>query len=409
MADLLDLDGIRRRGAAARPPFRVVVVDHVGRLSGGEIALARLLQAVRGDVEPLVILGEDGPLRPRLEAAGATVRVLPMPPGLRDARRADVTPARLGLRRLVELAGYVRRLRREIRRAAPDLVHTNSLKAAVYGGIAGRLAGVPVVWHLRDRIAADYLPRPAVAAVRLLARFVPTSILANSRATLATLPRLPRSTVLSNPIVRDVAPTPVPRHEMRSAAPAAGPLRVGILGRLSPWKGHRIFLEAVAIAFPHGTVEARTVEARIIGGALFGEEQLETELRAYARELGIADDVVWRGFREDVAAELAELDILVHASTVPEPFGQVIVEGLAAGVPVIAAAAGGPLEILTHGVDGLLVAPGDAAALAEALKTLAADPGLRRRLVTAGQETIHRFSPDAAREQLLRVYHEVLR
>ncbi len=96
-----------------------------------------------------------------------------------------------------------------------------------------------------------------------------------------------------------------------------------------------------------------------------------------ARELGLADRVSFRGFAEDVHAELARLDVLVHASTVPEPLGQVVLEGMAAGLPVVAADAGGPAEIIDDGVDGLLYPPGDEAALAERLRRLADDRELR--------------------------------
>ena len=86
--------------------------------------------------------------------------------------------------------------------------------------------------------------------------------------------------------------------------------------------------------------------------ALFGEDAYAHGLVEQAERLGIAEQIEFRGFREDIWAELAELDILVHCSVVPEPFGQVVLEGMAAGIPVIAADAGGPAELITNGVDG---------------------------------------------------------
>src|SRR3954464_11108830 len=98
-------------------------------------------------------------------------------------------------------------LRGRLRQVRPDIVPTNSLKAAIYGGLAGRLAGVPVVWHVRDRIADDYLPPPAVCLVRALSRVLPTAIVANCQSTLSTLPGRKRATVLFNPLVPDIAPS----------------------------------------------------------------------------------------------------------------------------------------------------------------------------------------------------------
>lgn len=377
---------------------RVVYLDHVARLSGGEIALLRLLTALGSDVDAHVVLGEDGPLVTALEAAGISFEVLPMREDLRDVRKDSVRGGGFDPRTVPALLTYVLRLRRRLRELQPDLVHTNSLKAALYGGVAGRLAGVPVVWHVRDRIAVDYLPAAAVRLVHLASRVLPTVVIANSQATLATLPRNAGSSVLYNPVVPDGIPT-----QVVARPPRTGPLRVGVLGRLASWKGQHVFLQAVAAAFPSGGVEAR-----IVGSAMFGEQAYEDELRTLAAQLGITDRVVWRGFQEDIAAELAEMDVLVHCSTTPEPFGQVVVEGMAAGLPVVAAAAGGPLEIIEDGVDGLLTTPGDVQALARVLRRLAEDEALRHRLGEAALRSSRRFSPSAAAERLRCVYQQVL-
>ena len=376
----------------------MVYVDHVARWSGGEVALARLLEALKGQVQAHVILGEDGELVAALEAIdGVTVEVMPMDEGLRDTRRGQVVPGRLPLRTATTLARYVWRLRRRLRELKPDLVHTNSLKAALYGGLAGRLAGVPVLWHVRDRIADDYLPRPAVRLVRLASRWIPTAVVTNSVNTLSTLPAGIRASVLYNPVVPDIAPAPAPPRQAVDR-----PLRVGVLGRLAEWKGQHVFLKAFAKAFPDGREEAW-----LVGSAMFGETEYEERLRVLAATLGIADRVVWRGFRDDVDAELREVDILVHCSVTPEPFGQVVVEGMAAGLPVVAARAGGPLEIISHGHDGLLVEPGDADTLAEVLTMLAASPETRIALGAAARDSSRRFSPAAAAQRISLVYAEL--
>src|SRR4051812_31738049 len=147
--------------AQARKAPRVVFLGHVARMSGGEIALLRLVTAMAGHVEPIVILGEEGPLVERLRERGITTEVLPIDPKLRDVRKDTVRPTGRNLSTLPALASYVRRLRKRLKELEPDLVHTNTLKAALYGGLAAKLAGIPVVWHIRDRIADDYLPASA--------------------------------------------------------------------------------------------------------------------------------------------------------------------------------------------------------------------------------------------------------
>jgi glycosyltransferase involved in cell wall biosynthesis len=282
-----------------------------------------------------------------------------------------------------------------VRRLQPDLVHTNSLKAGVYGSLAARLAGVPVVWHVRDRIAPDYLPGPAVRLVRGMTRRLATAVVANSEATMRTLDD-DLHTVLLCSVLPEVISGAVPRDGLRQGA-----LTYGIVGRLAPWKGQDLFLRAFAQAFPGGRERAV-----VVGGALFGEDGYARGLEALARELGIAERVVFRGFRSDVWAELQQLDALVHASITPEPFGQVILEGMAAGVPVVAAGAGGPAEILTHDVTGLLYEPGDQHELAAALTRLR-DPQLRARLSTAARSEVRRYEPDAVAGQVQELYERV--
>ena len=146
----------------------------------------------------------------------------------------------------------------------------------------------------------------------------------------------------------------------------------------------------------------------VIGAPMFGEEAYADQLQSTARELGLADRVSFRGFAEDVYAELARLDVLVHASTVPEPLGQVVLEGMAAGLPVVAADAGGPAEIIHDGVDGLLYPAGDEAELAERLRRLADDRQLRSRLGREGRKTAAEFSPERVADQVAGVYRAVI-
>ena len=189
--------------AAPERKLRVMFVDHVARLSGGEIAMLRVLPALSRSVDVGVVCGEEGHLVAKLAEAGISATVLPLAPRLRDLRKDTVSPPSLAVTSLASLPRYVALLARMIRRSQVDIVHTNSLKAALYGGAAGRIAGVPVVWHIRDRIATDYLPGSAVALVRGSSLVLPTAVIANSRTTLSTLPRRWREAATYCPVVPD--------------------------------------------------------------------------------------------------------------------------------------------------------------------------------------------------------------
>jgi glycosyltransferase involved in cell wall biosynthesis len=268
-----------------------------------------------------------------------------------------------------------------------DLVHANSLKADLIGGTAARLARKPVIWHVRDRISSDYLPASVCRSFRLLARFLPTQIVANSNATLASLrlghsaggPLSKRHAVVHDGILVNEVVPPTPT----SPRARDGPL-MGLVGRITRWKGQHIFIQTAA------EVNKRFPNARflIIGSALFGEDAYEREVRDLADSLGLQDVVEFTGYREDVDRAIADLDILVHASTTGEPFGQVIIEGMAAGKPVVATAGGGVLEIVVDGVTGSLVPMGDANAMAAAIISMLEQPERSLEMGRAGRRRV---------------------
>lgn len=381
----------------SRDRLKVVYLTHFAGLSGGELALSRLFPTLAAQVDAHAILAEPGPLETALTDRGISVEVMRMPAAARSLRRDKVRPRALPAASVMAAATYAAKLALRIRAIRPDVVHTNSLKAAIYGGIAARLAGVPVVWHVRDRIDTDYLPRPAVTLIRALARALPTIVIANSAATRATLGSACRkAVVVHSPI--EVGANPAVGHDKE-----AHYIRVGMVGRIAPWKGQDAFLRAFARAFPNGDEKAT-----IVGAPLFGEEDYLDYLKRLANDLDLEARIEWRGFRRDIGAELARFDILVHSSTIAEPFGQVVVEGMAAGLPVIAPNIGGPAEVIEHGRTGWLYTPQDEASLVAGLRRLADDPQLRAQLGRQGKQDASRYSPEMIAPQILNVYKTVV-
>jgi glycosyltransferase involved in cell wall biosynthesis len=376
-------------------PFRVTYIGHVARYSGMEIGLARFIAAT-DQVEATVILAEDGPLVQPLEEAGARVEVLPLAEHARGLKKEDVRPGRAQAAAAAEVARYVRRLRGRLRQLRPDIVHTHSLKAGVYGGLAARLAGIPAVWHLQDRLSPDYLPKPAVVPMRFLASTLPSALLVPSRHTLATVGRHFRPG-LRVAIIPFPVPLPEEPVEVRDEVH-----EVGMVGRLAPWKGQDVFLDAFARAFPDNSVRAR-----IVGSAIFGEKFYEDQLHAQADALGIRDRVDFIGFTPEVDAELRRLDLLVHASVTADPLATVVLEGMAAGLPVISADDGGHAEHVENGREGLLFAPGNADSLADALRRAAADRDLRVRISEGGRAKAREFGPEPVVERMLALYRDL--
>lgn len=383
----------RARAQPPDRPFRVVYLLHSAALSGGELALVRLLQAMP-DVQGHVILGERGPLERVLAAAGIDFEVMAMRGA--DARR-DELGGRGAARSAVQSARYVARLTRRLRQLKPDLVHTNTLKAALYGGVAARAARIPVIVHVRDRLTSDYLPTNLVTVARGAVRVLPDAVIANSRATAAAL-RLPDGVDLT------VVASPGPAVVGERPARAGRPLTVAAVGRLASWKGQDVAIRAFASAFAGGPELLH-----VAGAALFGEQAYAEGLRTLVDELGVVGQVVFEGHVEDVQALLVRCDVLVHTSVLPEPFGNVVVEGMAAGCAVVASDGGGPAEIISHDVDGLLTPMGDVSTLADTLRRLRDDASLVARLAQSGTGKSREYRPERAAEAVREVYLRVLR
>jgi len=390
----------------------VLFIDHTAALGGGEIAMLNLVQHLdRSRYEPEVLLFSDGPLCSRLRNAGIPVHVSPLSETVVSARKDS-----LGLRSIFRMGDVARTLRqilqvrRFIRSGQYALVHTNSLKADIIGGIAGRLARKPVIWHVRDRIADDYLPPLVVRVFRRLARLLPNHLIANSSATLSTVGRRPNSSVVSSGVVLDdrasvVHDGTITETSSQRSAQNSFVQRVGIVGRLTPWKGQHIFIRAAAALaprFPH----ARFL---IVGSALFGETAYESQLRDLVKKLDLSHRVKFTGFRPNVAAIMETLDIAVHASTVAEPFGQVIIEAMAACKPVIATNGGGVPEIMLHGRTGLMVPMNDPDAMAEALSRLLSNPKLAHEMGQHGRRHVEKyFTIQHTSAKVMRCYDQVL-
>lgn len=187
---------------------------------------------------------------------------------------------------------------------------------------------------------------------------------------------------------------------MRSDAP-----RVGIIGRITWWKGQHVFLDAAKII----ATEYPGARFPIIGGALFGETKYEKLVSLQTEELGLRHHIEWLGFRDDVPQLIENLDVLVHASVVGEPFGQVVVEGMVAGKPVVATRGGGVPEIIEDGINGILVPMNDAPTLAAAVLDLLRDRARAEKIGAAGYERVRdHFNIKGVARNVEKVYDAML-
>lgn len=380
-----------KTGAGARrkaEPGRLLIVNHAVEMGGAEKVLVRFLDSLDRTVfEPALACPNEGPLVDEMRA-----RDIPVHLGFPSERLLDIKRQSLGGNRLnvlaypYDLIKTVIRLRGLIRREDYDLILTNSAKADIYGSIAGRLAGRPVVWRLHDIVTSQAFNRLNMILFRLAARFFATRILGVSAAVRQALIALgvdeDKVRVVYNGVETREAPAD-DRKRIRKelGIPVNAPV-AGLVGRLVDWKGPDRFLEAAAM------VKKEIEQARflLVGDAIFGEKAYAEGLQELAASLGIADSVVFTGFRQDVPDIMASLDVLVHASILPDPLPTVLIEAMSMGLPVIASDGGGVPEIVEDQVTGLLVPPGDARALAAAMTRMLSDGKEAKRMGDSGRE-----------------------
>ena len=165
---------------------------------------------------------------------------------------------------------------------------------------------------------------------------------------------------------------------------------VALVGRLAPWKGQRLFLDALELLADQGIA----VRGLLLGAALFGESDYADEIAARLAAPPLAGTATLDSFSGDVSEALTDVDIVVSASVIAEPFGQVVVEAIANGVPVVVPDQGGPAEIVEDGLSGLTYRSGDAADLAATIARLAGLPDLDERLSEGGLRRAEVFSPE---------------
>jgi glycosyltransferase involved in cell wall biosynthesis len=345
-------------------PHRILYVSPVAEQGGAETVLLHLLRLHdRRRFTPVVVLLKSGPLASAVEALGVEASVFPV---RRFRDLAGTTRAVLGIRRM-------------IRRDKVDVVFGNMAMGHVYGGLAALGTAARTVWFQHGIVErADTIDRLAAA--------LPAS------ATLACSAAAARAQARRTPASRIVVVRGGVDHATIETGGAASGIRrelglpsdarvIACIGRLQEWKGQRLFVRAVS---PILAQDPR-VHVLVVGGTLFGlEESYAVALRADVMKSPAPGRVHLLGHRTDVASILGAVDLFVHCPLQPEPFGLVLVEAMAAGIPVIASRAGGPEEIVVDGESGLLVTPGDADALTAAIARLLANAEERTALARAG-------------------------
>lgn len=334
--------------------MKILFLDQSGKPGGAELCLLDTAKFFRDRC--LVGLLADGPFKDLLEQHQIPVQIL-TDQAIPVRKNSGLLQSLSSVRSLITPIQQTVRISRDF-----DLIYANTQKALVVGAIASVLSRRPLVYHLHDIVSPEHFSSINCQLIVRLANSCATLVIANSKASQIAFVeaggKLEKVQVIYNgfePSQYQVATIDVDR--LRQQLNLDDKFVVGHFSRLSPWKGQHVLIEAL-------THCPEDVIALLVGDALFGEHDYVEQLHHQVQELGLKNRVHFLGFRSDVPELMAACNLIAHTSTAPEPFGRVIVEAMLCGVPVVASAAGGAMELVETGKTGWLVPPGDVDALA---------------------------------------------
>ncbi len=321
----------------------------------------------------------------------------------RDLCRSGNASLDASMRSRLDIVRTARAVARYARQQDCRLIHTHTARGALVGSLASALSDLPLVHHVHSPTTRDSARR----WINQLNSLVEKGTLRRASALVAVSASMAgylrargydaeRITVVPNGVA--VAETAV------AGRASADELTIGAVALFRPRKGIETLLQALALVRARGC----SVRLRAVGG--FETPEYETSIRQLCRQLDLEGQVEWRGFQSDVAAELGRMDMLVLPSLYGEGMPMVVLEAMAVGLPVVASRVEGVPEVVRDGVDGVLVSPGDAGGLADAIGALAADPQRSAAMGVAGrQRQREEFSDRSMAERVSHVYERILR
>jgi len=392
-------------------PHTIVFVESAAAMGGVQFSTLYLVQTL----DParwrcIVVCPEDGDLVKACHDAGVETHVLPQ-------ARLWSTSVRVGGLRVpnpfawagdsILMARAARRLRTFLKQLSPDLIITKGLPSHFLGGLAARKLHTPCVWHVQDLISErsfGIYRRALGRAVRVL----PTRIVVDGKAIADQLPRSvqARTLVVLNGVDTNVFSPDVDwEAARREFAIAADELVIGHAGRVTPWKGQHYLIEAFA---PIAKENPR-VTLLLVGAPVFDNDSYQQRLHTLVNGLGLQGRVKFAGYRHDLPALLAAMDIFAFTSVEKDTSPLALLSAMAAGLPIVAFDIDGVRELMATPDQFLLTPVKDVAALTDALQRLIADGALRRSLEdSARAQAVNELSLERYRNRMEHVFSESL-
>lgn len=379
--------------------MKILFLDQSGKLGGAELSLTEVAKFYRDDC--LVGLFADGIFRQLLEQHHIPVQVLTHQK-INVSKNSNFIKSLGSINSIVPLIAKVTKLAQNY-----DLIYANTQKALVVGALVSLLSGRPLVYHLHDILSTDHFSSTNRYIAVTLANKFSSLVIANSKATQTAFIEAGGQAELTEVVYNGFEPDnyktqPTNPYQVRQKFQLDEQFVVGHFSRLSPWKGQHILLEALAQC-------SEDITAILVGNALFGEQDYVQYLHQRVAELGLEKRVRFLGFHADIIPLMQTCNLIAHTSTSPEPFGRVIIEAMLCGCPVVAAAAGGVIELVETDKTGWLFSPGDSQQLAKIITTCHNQPEQAKTIAYQAQiQASQRFELSAINQQISQLLDQVI-
>ncbi|MBD2340364.1 glycosyltransferase family 4 protein [Calothrix sp. FACHB-156] len=337
--------------------MKILFLDQSGKPGGAELCLIDIAKPYRD--RSLVGLFADGPFKTLLQEHQIPVEVLTNQ-AISVQKYSSFLQGLASFKQLIPLIAKVVQIAQDY-----DVIYANTQKALVIGAIASFFARRPLVYHLHDILSKEHFSQTNRSIAVNLANYFASLVIANSQSSQKAFVeaggREDITAVVYNGFDSKIYQTcESDKQKLKEDLGLTGKFVVGHFSRLSPWKGQHILIDAIAKC-------PEQVTAILVGDALFGEQDYVQKLHQQVAKLGLENRIKFLGFRADIPQLMAACNLVAHTSTFAEPFGRVIVEAMLCGTPVVAAKAGGAIELVESGINGFLVNPGEVEELAQVI------------------------------------------
>lgn len=379
--------------------FNILFVNPNSIMSGSEFSLLSLLENIdRKRFNPVLLLPEVGPFYNKVNEIN--IETITLPSMIRFGERYRIS-------KLPRIATSLFSLMHIIKKKRIRLVHSNSPRASYLGGMAARLSSIPSVTHIRD---IHLSPFSHSVKARLLGSLTDT-IVAVSSATKNSILNVTSSleskiVVIHNGVnIQRLDNRPIRDVRIEFGIPKNTRV-IGSVGLIHPVKGHDILIKASALIkkfFP-------SIKVFIVGSTLLdGEKSFKNELDRLVKDLGLEENVIFTGFREDVFDFISAMEVMVHPATYPDPLPRILLEASALKKTIVATRVGGVPEIFVHNVSALLVKPSDPNSLANAVVSLLNDEEMAKRFALAARQKIEKsFNIEKHVAEMSAIYEKLL-